>query len=223
MKRSLSASTAESYQRNWSSYLTFCSEVLKIHSTFPSSQHNIAMFITHLHDKGLAYRTIKTYLSAISFIHKLHNVPDPCATFLVTKALQGVKNMPSQGRRPLRPITKDILNRMTQALQHTVITHYDRLLWTAVFSLSFHACLRASEAVQSNTSTHTLQLHQIKLLPNSLTISFSSYKHSAHNTPDLTIQADPCSISCPIAALSQYLTARGTSSGPLFSPTLPRI
>ena len=124
--------------------------------------------------------------------------------------------MPSQGRRPLRPITRDILNRMTQALQHTVITHYDRLLWTAVFSLSFHACLRASEAVQSNTSTHTLQLHQIKLLPNSLTISFSSYKHSAHNTPDLTIQADPCSISCPIAALSQYLTARGTSSGPLF-------
>ena len=34
------------------------------------------MFIAELHNKGLQYRTIRTYISAISFVHKMKDVRD---------------------------------------------------------------------------------------------------------------------------------------------------
>ena len=56
-------------------------------------------------------------MSAVSFLHKLHNVPDPVHTFIVQKAVAGVQKAHPQFDLRL-PITLPILRGITDALDH---------------------------------------------------------------------------------------------------------
>ena len=113
LKASLQTSTADIYQRNWNAFRLFHSNTLHKELQFPSSLQNVCLFIIHLHQKGLQYWTIKTYTSTISFIHKLHHLPDPTTTFLVSKAL----HVWEQGK-PSTPQIKPIHDSLTKLALH---------------------------------------------------------------------------------------------------------
>lgn len=205
------------YQRNWQTFLDFCYTTLKLSSPLPAEPAHVCLFLTQLTQKGLAYRTITTYTSAISFVHKMGQHRDPTSTFVVHKTLQGIQNQASRTTgRQLSPITRDILNKLVSALPAAQNSPYDQRLWTAVFTLTYHACLRAGEVVCSNTTEHTLSLDQVRLTTDSIHIKFQSYKHTRTPTPTMVLPQDYDSICCPVQALRQYLQLRGISPGPLF-------
>jgi len=157
-----------------------------------------------------------TYLSAISFLNKVHGFPDLASSFIITKFMAGIRNSSPTSRR-LQPITKNVLQALLNNVPFTVTQDYDKALLSAMYSLMYHACLRIGEVAKSGHTQNTLTIRQVLLGPShqTLTIQFLKYKHSQGKTPSLTFNAltEPY---CPVALVRQYLTYRGMAQGPLF-------
>ena len=99
------------------------------------------------------------------------------------------------------------------------------MLFRAMMSLMYFACLRIGEVAYSDTMDHVLTLPQIEVQVDrnsgqaqALVIHFKSYKHSKQtNLPSLNIQAEPGKLFCPVQAVTQYLKVRPPSmSGAIF-------
>ena len=76
------------YERAWKTYVEFSSEFCDSRrSLLPVSVNNLALFISYLSAKKFASSTISTYVSTLSYVHKLGNFPDPTNFFLVQKLL----------------------------------------------------------------------------------------------------------------------------------------
>ena len=76
------------YERAWKTYVEFSSEFCDSRrSLLPVSVNNLALFISYLSAKKFASSTISTYVSALSYVHKLGNFEDPTKNFLVQKLL----------------------------------------------------------------------------------------------------------------------------------------
>ena len=116
----------------------------------------------------------------------------------------------------LQPITGVILHRLLRAIPFATPLRYDQLLYSALFLISYHACMRAGEVVHSGTSSHTLQVSQISVVEGKgLQISFLSYKHNKGQQPKMVLKPQ-VGLFCPVAALQSFLKIRGKGDGPLF-------
>lgn len=205
------------YLKHWQAFTTFVTSSLLSTVTFPIEPTQVALFATHLHQSQLQYSTIRSYLSAISFVSKCKQENDPVSSFLVSKTLQGLKNTVNPtADASLRPITKPVLAKVVDAIKFCVAPHYSILLYKSLFLLTFHACLRAGEVTLSNNPTHIIQLRQICRLTTGYTIKFQSYKHCTQTKPAIHITTQPNAMYCPVVALDNYLSIRGSHPGPLF-------
>ena len=182
----------------------------------------VAFFICHLHQKGTSPKSTLTYLSAISYVHKLHVLPDPTKGFLVQKLLVGVQRLsPSSDVR--LPITIPLLHKMLKGLSYTIPSYHVRVMFQAAFSLAFYAFARVGEiSIRSSTEQDTvIQENDIKFMIResdiiSATVVFRFFKHNLAGRPH-NIQIDRIvSCFCPITLLQNYLALRGDIKGPLF-------
>ena len=187
---------------------------LSLNSVLPI---HIALYIANLKSKGLSCSTIKTYISALSFVFKLNNIPEPTSSLLVSKALLGAQRTTTQLPQ-LSPITKPVLVELLTCLDHLSLSPYRKVLTRAMFLLAFFGCLRASEYLSTRTSKHMLLLDDItvKNKENSkyLLINFRSYKHSK-NACKIRIPPSTSS-NCPVSSIERYLHLRGRKPGPFF-------
>ena len=217
LRASLSPTTAAIYQRNWDVFRQFLRAQPNIPVTFPVQEEHIAQFLVRLHDTNKSLSTIRTYVSAISFTHKLVGTQDPTNAFIVAKTLQGIKNQQAQRISQTKlPITKELLRSLVHSLRFSVPDNYSRAMWKAIFLFTYHACLRAGEAVFSATSQHTLRLDQLTLTHNTATIRFETFKHNNKSSDTVILQASADTVTCPLLALHQYLQLRGRKPGRLF-------
>ena len=189
---------------------------IKFKTKLPISSHHIALFIAHLHTNKLQISTIGTYMSAISFVHKMQGHQDNTFSFIVHKALKGVEKLKVNTTTSLLPITKHILNSLLDAIPYATTDNYSRHMYKALFLLCFHACLRAGEVVHSNKSTHTLQKHQVVKTKSGYKINFHSYKHSSGRTPTMQLEASNAKY-CAVKELRAFLKLRGNVCGALFT------
>lgn len=221
LKLSLQSSTREAYDHHWRSYIKFHKLYLPSQSLFPVTPLSISLFITHLHTLPLRSSTIRNYLSAISYVLRILGKPDPTTSFLVNKTVKGISKIPQKRRLPLLPITKSILLKLLGAIPFCVSSIYTRRMYTALFLITFFACLRAGEIVHSNKKSHTLQMHQLQSIKsktsnkNSYQIKFASFKHSTNMLPVVILSPVKGAL-CPVTALKKYLNVRGQYAGPLF-------
>ena len=85
-----------------------------------------------------------TYISALSFPHRLAGWPDPTKPEMVKFALRGYSKLcPSQD--PRLPITLPILERIITAFNDVFSVCYQRKLIQAMYALVFLAALRVGE------------------------------------------------------------------------------
>ena len=59
--------------------------------TIPLDKDYVALFLTHLHRNGYSFNTVKTHVSAISYVHKLENIVDPTSGSAITALLNAIK------------------------------------------------------------------------------------------------------------------------------------
>lgn len=190
---------------------------LGIPLSFPYSEKCVALFVTHLINKRLKSSTIRSYLSALSSVHKIFSAPDPTNSYLISRILKGNENLYKQSSK-LSPISKQILHKLLNVIP-SLFTPYESKFYKSLFLLAYYCCLRSCEVTKSEKVTHTLQLEDVSIQNNPhpllINIKFRSFKHSQEQTT-ITLHPRVNSPYCPILNLLDYIAARGDEPGPLF-------
>lgn len=173
----------------------------------------LALYVSYLYKCGYASSSITTYLSAISFIHKISNVTDSTSSFLVQKVLLGVKKVkPAIDAR--LPITLPVLNKLVGAAEVCVQGFYHISMFKSMLLLAFAVFLRVGEmSLSQGNKDNILKLSNIEFLERQtgLRITFTNYKHSAGKTARVVTRDQ-----ATIEALVKFLNLRGNAPGFLF-------
>ena len=136
----LSSGTHKLYQRAWATFTAFTQQFYHSDNLeLPISIPSFALFISYLHARKLASSTIKSYLSAISYVHKLKGLRDPTQAFLINKLLTALSR---QGSCDIRlTISRPVLHELVGSQGHTTSSACQRTLYSAMFLLAFTASL----------------------------------------------------------------------------------
>lgn len=186
-------------------------------SLWPPLDTHITRFIAYLSLSGYKYSTAQSYIAAISFYSKaIYNV-DPTNHFIIRKLLQGMQRTTLHKDTRL-PITLQLLNKIIPTLQTVCNTIYETKLFTAAFTLAFHALLRIGEFTVSkgNTPATIIQFHDITMQQTNIQLTICHSKTDQLGVgANLQIPA-PNGVACPVAAMHAYLHMRTSQTGPLF-------
>ena len=157
LNSALSSGTHKLYQRAWATFAAFTQQ--SFHSDnleLPISIPSLALFISYLHARKLASSTIKSYLSAISYVHKLKGLRDPTQAFLINKLLTALSR---QGSCDIRlPISRPVLHELVGSLGHTTLSAFQRTLYSAMFLLAFYGFFlfwQLGSSIQSTPLSHS--------------------------------------------------------------------
>ncbi|XP_062574792.1 uncharacterized protein LOC134236633 [Saccostrea cucullata] len=215
---SLSASSRAAYRQSWNLFQTMD----KGASSLPLSLQSVCNFIGYLFDKQYSASSIASHVSALSYLHKLLNLPDPTQTFIVRKLLKGCSRLlPSQDTR--LPITKEILHKLINANKMTVSQPLNQLLLKALYLLCFNAFLRLGEVVVKSVADRdrVLQVQDVTFhgdgnLPHSVQIVIRHHKTQKKNDPLIVSIQGGSGEFCPVQAMHEYCKKSSHSSGPFF-------
>ena len=106
----------------------------------------VAMYIVHLEQRGLQATTIRSMLSPIAYAHRVRELSDPTAAFLISKLLKAVDKKPKSAD-PRLPITADLLVALLGAWAKNATSWWDLVLYSTIFVVAYHGALRVSEYV----------------------------------------------------------------------------
>lgn len=153
---SLTASTSSSYTNAWSTFRNFA-EKQSLRTDIPVQQHILVLFVAFLFSQDYAPSKITSYLSAISHVHKLNGLQDPCSSFALQKVLNGAHKLkPTTDVRI--PIITAILHKLLDSLQHTLSKLYEKFYFEQCL-LAFYSFLRIGEITSSLTVPNKNLLH----------------------------------------------------------------
>lgn len=137
----LAPATRKAYQHSWKLFFSWADCI-----SLPVKSITLCNFIGHLFDIGYSPSSISSPISAVAYIHKIFNMPEPAKCFLVQKMLKGCHKVgPTVDSR--LPITGEILIKIVNALRHTIPNHAQMLLVKALFLIAFHGIYRLGELV----------------------------------------------------------------------------
>ena len=132
MGSALTSSSRKSYQRAWRVFQIFHQRFYKSSDfRLPLSSPQIALFISHLSASNLAPSTITSYLSAISYVHKIKGLQDRTKSFLILKLLTALGRQRSTDVR--LPITRPVLHELVGSLRYTNSSAFQRSLYSTMF------------------------------------------------------------------------------------------
>ena len=215
---SVSHATRRCYVTQFVEFVKFLHSKFDHSDLFPIQNKHVIIYLAHLFSKNYAPSTMVVKLSAISFIHKLCNLPDPCECFLIKHMLTGAKKLRSKPDTR-KPILLADLHRIVDSVEALQICPYNKFLLQAMYLVAFHAFLRVGEITQhtAQADNHNLPLNSVHWEGNSVIIHMETYKHS--NNRPVSLRIDPehqRQKYCPVTALKKYLAVRGSSPGYLF-------
>ena len=186
------------------------------------------LFAAHLARSGLAYTSIKVYLSAICNLHTAHSHHEAYQQALTPRleqVLRGIKReqCSTHSARVCLPITVEIMHQIYAVLARTPEEYQNVMLWAACCT-AFFGCLRAGEMTVQNQNDYDRTMHlslQDVALDSRVTptIIWFTIKQSKTNPFRKGVRlclgrTDP--IICPVKAMLTYLAIRGKSPGSLF-------
>ncbi len=135
LQASMANSTWETYRRAVHKFKEF-RDKLGWTDCWPLNTGEVVAFIAQLCIEGLAASSINTYISALSFVHKVNDWTDPTSSFIISKLREGCKRLKPQSDSRY-PITLPILKRIVSALPGVCASTYEVSLFRAAFLLAF--------------------------------------------------------------------------------------
>lgn len=187
-----------------------------------AEQWVVGAFVNALFREGLEAGTARAYIQAVQhFATDMDGTPSPLhpSTTLLLKGFSAT-GPPLSPKRPA--ITSALLLRMVAALPAFSSSADEILMLTAVFTLAFHGCFRASEYLKTSDPGKLLRVCDVSLTAQagSLTITLKKTKtRQRAQSEQVVLPSKPGSPICPVAALAAYMSRRPRSlgqTGPLF-------
>ena len=216
---SMASSTHRLYNKVVTSFSVYLLKYFSIPMYIPLKVHHIMGYVAYLHHKGYSGSTIASYISALSYFHKIRGSPDPTNSYLIRKLIMGSSSLTKPSRVHL-PITQQVLHTLISSVSCLSLSQYNVIMLQSMFYLAFHAFLRVGELTRSSASNHTLQLNDVSLVQGQsryikIIVSFKSFKHKKDYYPtSIVIQSKEAH--CPVLSLVRYLRIRPKFPGPLY-------
>ena len=190
MHSAISPGSRKTYEQAWNHFLDFstryCGTALP---KLPLSVSDIVLFVGDLSAKRLAPFTISTYTSALSYFHKIGSFSDPTKAFVVHKIMTAQSRLCSKPDIRL-PITRSILHKLVQALNHTITPAHQILLFQTMFLLAFSGFFRVGElTIKTLERQHSvLQFQSLSFLKShnevqAAKLVITDYKHNTTGRP----------------------------------------
>ena len=184
------------------------------------------MFVAQLAESGLAYGTVKCYLSAVRHLYISKGEGDPFAKSLpkLDYVLKGVKRQKGvQPSRPRLPITPAILRAMRSYWSPQVDNFNVSMFWDAC-CVGFFGFLRAGEFTVASAATYDPAVHlsvedvsvDSREAPSRVRLIIKQSKTDPFRTGAVVFLGRTTNDLCPVAAVLAYLARRGSTPGPLF-------
>ena len=217
--RTLTAGSRRSYQRAWIIFRQFYRQFYGSDDPpLPVPTTYLPLFISYL----TFLSTITSYLSAISYVHKLRVLRDPPKSFLIQKLLTALSR-----RQPVDirlPVTRPVLHELVRALSFTYSSAFRRSLFSALFLVAFYGLFRIGEltAKSNRFASSVVQFGNLTFLSRNgrthvAKITISEYKHNTSRRPfDILIAREVSSAFCPVLALIQYYDCGDFLLAPFF-------
>jgi hypothetical protein len=119
-------------------------------SDWPLADTHICEYISWaILKKGLRASTVKSYISSLTFLHKLHGLDSSgCESFLTNTALQGAVNLEfysNMTRNVRKVMTLPLLKILGHQLATSELSKFDRQIFWSACLLAFFGSLRFSE------------------------------------------------------------------------------
>ena len=156
----MTSSTHKTYKAAEKRYLTFCNNFSL--PPLPASENVLCYFAACLGQEGLAYSSIRTYLSGVRQVQIAAGYPDPSIVQMprLHQVIKGIRVLvASSGKapRPRLPITPSILHKFRSVwLEHP--TYNNIMLWAACTTTFFGFC-RSGEITVESASKFVPQIH----------------------------------------------------------------
>lgn len=224
MHSAISPGSRKTYEQAWNHFLDFSTRYCgTAFPQLPLSVSDIVLFVAYLSAKKLASSTISTYISALSYVHKIGSFSDPTKAFVVQKIMTAQSRLCSKPDIRL-PITRSILHKLVLALSHTITPAYHILLFQTMFLVAFYGFFRVGElTIKTPERRHSvLQFQSLSFLKSRSEVQaaklvITDYKHNTTGRPfSIIIHRDSTVQFCPVEFLLRWCRVRGSNSGPLF-------
>ena len=150
----LAPSRQATYDRAWEMFASFCT-TYGISNFLPSNVSTIALFLSFLFTQSFSPRTISTYLSALSYLHKISAQEDTTQAFVVQKMTARTYRLRNTFDIRL-PITHSILNQIIDSVPQVTADEYDHKLYIAIFLVAFSAFARIGKLICAPSQTTEL-------------------------------------------------------------------
>ncbi|XP_069139157.1 integrase/recombinase xerD homolog [Argopecten irradians] len=216
LNASISSNTKALYESALRSFNQFQS-LFTIDYSWPVPLSHILWFIAFHSNKGSTPNTVKSYLAAISYIHKLHNWEDPTSLFIVKRALEGFKRL--KGTPDVRaPITYDLLEKIDRILKLICNSPYETLLFKTAFCLTFFGLFRVGEVVYTSIKSQSpLLVSDMSVTDKGLEVILPRSKTDQYGrSTKLFIPKIQGSSVCPYGNMVSYMKIRPGNPGLLF-------
>ena len=227
--KGIAQSTHRTYQSALRKFHDFCSTYAII-SPFPVSEAILCYFSTYLANQKLSPQTVKTYLAGIHHMQVTLGLPEPKAYSslprlrLVQAGIQRThaKRVSTVSRVRL-PITPAILLKMKEKWSGEAANPDIVMLWAAS-SLCFFGFFRSGEITVRSQKTFDPRIHLSwgdVTIDNTRDPSMLRVKLKQSKTDqlgkgvDVYVGKTGCPL-CPIAAVTAYMSIRGSTEGPFF-------
>ena len=220
IKDSIAESTRRVYSTGQTTYFNFCTKFNL--QPLPAPEQQLILFTADL-SQPLSYSSIRSYLSAVRFLHIANGHPDPLAKKLKLELLlRGLRRRKPGSQDKRLPVTPLILEKIFSVLNKNPSNFENKLLWAAC-CLGFFGFLRSGEfTTQSDNydpSWHlSVQDVAVDSLenPSVLQVRIKGSKTDQLRQGMTIVMGITPSHICPVKAVLAYIACRGFKPGPLF-------
>lgn len=217
LSASLSENTRAVYNNAMNNFNIFRQQYV-LPNSWPVPVSHVASYTSYCFHQGYSPASVSTYLSALSYVHKLQQLPDPTQSFIIKKILEGFRRL--RARPDIRaPITHDILVKICRVLQFVCYSNYEVVLFRAAFSLAYFGLLRVGEMVYTDQrqADHALRQNDVCFIKNTLRIRVRMSKTNQSGTP-VFLHIPPIGDKsiCPVQSMLNYINLRPSCDGILF-------
>jgi hypothetical protein len=101
------ANTVRGYRADWTDFTTWCDTAG--HAPLPADPATLTGYLTHLATRGLKVGTMSRRLSAITFAHTVHDLPDPTTGARVLAVWEGIRRTHTTAAVQAAPLMPPLL------------------------------------------------------------------------------------------------------------------
>lgn len=210
--RYVSAATADNtrraYAADWRAWTTWCTARGSV--PLPADPLDVAAYLTDLADRGASPATVQRRLSGIAHEHRQAGHPSPTEHAGVRRVLRGVRRTAvADGYRPRKARALDVatIRALVEDLPPGIAGVRDR----ALILLGFALGLRASDLVGLNVTDLTPAAR------GGLDVLVRYSKADQDGAGEtLALAPGAREATCPVTAVTAWVTAAGIIDGPLF-------